>query len=674
MPSTLAQEIKQRLTALVGENFGVEIGDLVMEVPPRTELGDLAFPLAFDLAKRLKAATGEKRNPRELATKLAEGLRAVNGVARVEVAGAGYLNVFFDRALVFSLQLASVEKPTERLRGPEIKPGKLIVEHTSINPNKAAHIGHVRNAVLGDTVVRILGASGENVEVHNYIDNTGVQVADVVVGFLHLENKTLAEISGIAEGPGRFDYYCWDLYARVGAWYEEDKSRLEVRARTLHEIEGGMGATAEVAEYISSRIVDCHLDTMRRLGISYDLLARESEILHLHFWAHAFEKLKESGAIVYEAEGRNKGCWVMKAEGGESEAAAEESEHDADKIIVRSNGTVTYTGKDIAYHLWKLGKLGLDFHYRPLRRETGWIRGGHEVWVTTGDEGAAQEPHPPFGNGTAFLNVIDVGQSYPQANVKRGVMMLTASQEERERVARSAHLAYEKVTLSSDAAKELGVDAEGAVSMSGRKGLGVKADDLLDRLEASALGEVQSRHTELSLEAQQHIAHQIAVAALRYFLLKYTRTSVIAFDFKEALSFEGETGPYIQYSAVRANNIFRRLGRTAEDLQSDLAGVSADQINAFFSGEGGDELWSLVYFASRLDDVMEIAAAGFEPTHVAKYAFQLAKQFNLFYHNHHILSEADAARKTLLLFVADVVRRRLERALALLGIETPERM
>jgi arginyl-tRNA synthetase len=666
MPSTLAQEIKQRLPALVRENFGVEIEGPAMEVPPRTELGDLAFPLAFDLAKRIKAATGEKRNPRELATKLAEGLRDFDGVARVEVAGAGYLNVYFDRADIFS-QLVS-ETPNPAPRTPN--PGKLIVEHTSINPNKAAHIGHVRNAVLGDTVVRILEASGEQVEVHNYIDNTGVQVADVVVGFLELEKKTLDEIRAIAEGPGRFDYYCWDLYARVGAWYEEDKSRLAVRARTLHEIEEGAGATAEVAEYISSRIVDCHLDTMRRLGISYDLLARESEILHLHFWAHAFEKLKESGAIVYETGGRNKGCWVMKAEGGESESASEESEHDADKIIVRSNGTVTYTGKDIAYHLWKLGKLGLDFHYRPLRREGGWIRGGHEVWVTTGDEGAAREPHPPFGNGTAFLNVIDVGQSYPQANVKRGVMMI----DHDERVARSAHLAYEKVTLSADAAKELGVDAEGAVSMSGRKGLGVKADDLLDRLEASALGEVQARHAELGIEDQRHIARQIAVAALRYFLLKYTRTSIIAFDFKEALSFEGETGPYIQYSAVRANNIFRKLGRTPEDLRSDWSNVSADQINQFFSGEGGDELWSLVYFASRLDDVTEVAAAGFEPTHVAKYAFQLAKQFNLFYHNHHILSEADAARRTLLLFVADVVRRRLERALALLGIETPERM
>jgi arginyl-tRNA synthetase len=408
---------------------------------------------------------------------------------------------------------------------------------------------------------------------------------------------------------------------------------------------------------------------MSRLDISYELLAREKEILHLHFWTHAFEKLKASGAIVYETEGRSKGCWVMKAEekaGNEKNGKVDDGEFDPDKIIVRSNGTVTYTGKDIAYHLWKLGKLGLDFHYKPLRKD----HRGHDVWVTTSDDGEAVEPHPPFGNGTAFLNVIDVGQSYPQANVKRGVMAI----DHDERVARSAHLAYEKVTLSADAARELGVDTEGSVSMSGRKGLGVKADDLIDRLEANALKEVQSRHQDLGEDVQRAIARQIAVAALRYFLLKYTRTSIIAFDFKEALSFDGETGPYIQYSAVRANNIFRKLGKEPEQLRDDFAKYGQENINDFFSGESGNDLWSLVSFASRLEETAQVAAQNFEPTHVAKYAFQLAKQFNLFYHNYHILSEENDARRTMLLMVADVVRRRLERSLALLGIETPEKM
>ncbi len=672
----LSATIKQRVLAIVREQFNLELEDFSSEIPPRTELGDLAFPVAFELAKRIKAATGEKKNPREIAAKLAEGLSNIPGVAKVEIAGAGYLNVFFDRAQMF----ANLVKGTQHSALSTQHSEKIIVEHTSINPNKAAHIGHVRNSVLGDTVVRILKSTGDTVEVHNYIDNTGVQVADVVVGFIHLEQHSLAEIKAIAERAvvsraDSFDYYCWDLYARVGQWYEEDKSRLEIRAQTLHEIEAGNNATAEIGEYISAKIVDCHLDTMARLDISYELLARESEILHLHFWAHAFEKLKASGVIVFEDEGRNKGCWVMRAEEGDGVTGrqgdgATESEHDADKIIVRSNGTVTYTGKDIAYHLWKLGKLGLDFHYRPLRKD----HRGHDVWITTGDETASVAERPPFGNGTAFLNVIDVGQSYPQANVKKAVLLLAATDEEKAKVSRSAHLAYEKVTLSADAATELGVASDGAVSMSGRKGLGVKADDLLDRLEANALKEVQARHTDLNLAAQQNIAHQIAVAALRYFLLKYTRTSIIAFDFKEAMSFDGETGPYIQYSAVRANNIFRKLGRTPDEVNGDFANLTVERCHEFFAGESGNSLWSLVYFAARLEDIARLSADAFEPTHVAKYAFQLAKQFNVFYHDFHILREADETRRTLLLLVADIARRKLEQALALLGIETPERM
>ena len=696
MASSLTNEIKAKLMALVRDNFNLELDDVVSEIPPKTELGDLAFPLAFDLAKRIKATTGEKKNPREIATKLADGLKTVSGVARVEIAGPGYLNVFFDRSLIFRLNVSPVPEITARLmRSIEPHRGKLIVEHTSINPNKAAHIGHVRNSVLGDTTARILKATGENVEVHNYIDNTGVQVADVVVGFIHLENKSLADIKTIAERPvtkreDNFDYYCWELYSRVGQWYEEDKSRLAVRAQTLHDIEAGDNATAEVAEYISSRIVDCHLETMARLDISYDLLARESEILHLHFWTHAFEKLKASGAIVFETEGRNKGCWVMRAESGDGGTEGQgdaanspttdhqppttESEHDADKIIVRSNGTVTYTGKDIAYHLWKLGKLGLDFHYRLLCHD----HHGREVWVTTGDEVAASAQHPPFGNGTAFLNVIDVGQSYPQANVKKGVMAINHD----ERVARSAHLAYEKVTLTPAAAVELGTELSEAdqqrqqIGMSGRKGLGVKADDLIDRLEAKALAEVQSRNADLSETQQQKIAHQIAVAALRYFLLKYTRTSIIAFDFEEALKFRGETGPYLQYSVRRLSNIFTELGRSAEEVRGDFAQLSSEEIATQFSGEAGDVLWSLVYFASRLDDVVQVSASSFEPTHVAKYAFQLADQFNTFYQDKrfHILKESDAKRKTVLLVAVGVVRQKLAQALTLLGIEVPEKM
>jgi arginyl-tRNA synthetase len=685
---SIQDTVRTRLREAIRNIYGLDVSALPVEVPPRTALGDLAFPIAFEVAKRVKQATGQKQNPREIAGRLAAEIGTVEGIARVEVAGAGYINAFFDRARFVRGSLAGV---------PQIEPlvgGKIIVEHTSVNPNKAAHIGHLRNAVLGDTIVRLLRSSGEQVEVQNYIDNTGVQVADVVVGFKYIEEKTLEQVRAI---PGRFDYHCWDLYARVGGFYQDDPARLGLRAETLHELELGKGPTYELADYISTRIVNCHLDSVFRVGVEYDVLPRESDVLHLHLWERAFELLKQRGAVVRETEGRLAGCWVMRAAispdpensktqpkgiqaGGLAQPqavnkaeAVDETGHEADKVIVRSNGTVTYTGKDIAFHLWKLGQLDVDFYYRPFRAYPD----GHPVWMTTSDPAQNHSGHARFGSAAAYFNVIDIGQSYPQHYVKLGVMAVDPD----ERVERSAHLAYERVVLTPAAAEQLGQRLSdedrdrGSVSMSGRKGLGVKADDLMDLLEASALAEVAGRHPDL-VEGEQHtIAHQIAVGALRYFLLKYTRTSLISFDFKEALAFDGETGPYIQYSVVRANSIFRKLTDAGVDLEArSVFDSEPERISGLLSGEQGDELWSLVYLAMRLSEASRSAISQLEPATVAKWAFQLAQSFNLFYHNHHILSEPDPARRALLVAVTTIVRRQLIKALDLLGIEAPERM
>jgi arginyl-tRNA synthetase len=689
----LQEMIKQQLQTAVARIWEIELPlkDIAVEYPPKIELGDLAFPLAFELAKRLKAQTGTKQNPRQLAEQLRQVLVDIVAVAKVETAGAGYLNVFFDRAYLLQqlTNTAAFGRKSEKL-------GKLIVEHTSINPNKAAHIGHVRNAVLGDTVARMLRASGEIVEVHNYIDNTGVQVADVVVGFKYLENKSLAEVMAITE---QFDYYCWDLYAKVGKFYEQDPANQQLRTNTLHEIEQGQGETAILAEHVAQRILRCHLNTMWRLGIRYDVLPRESEVLHLHFWATAFELLQAQDAIYYETEGKNKGCWVMRSEikpqpevedPSTSERSSSDSAYDADKILVRSNGTVTYTGKDIAYHLWKLGILGLDFAYTPFYRYAD----GHLVWITTSEKNVDRDNPtlPHFGRGVAYINVIDVGQSYPQTYVKLGVKLLTDD----ARVERSTHLAYEKVALTPASAKELGYELSEAdskrsqISMSGRKGLGVKADDLIDRLEARALAEVQKRHPETLLTEQTTIAHQLAVGALRYFLLKYTRNSVIAFDFDEALAFEGETGPYIQYAVVRISGIFRKLAEenpakawTAPPTAAELAAFTTLlQLQEAESGWNGHYLWSLIYQAGRLEDVLRIAVNLLEPTYIAKYAHQLAGSFNEFYNaksqegkpSYKLVAESDPNRKRLLVILTAYVQQQLQATLQLLGIEVPDKM
>jgi arginyl-tRNA synthetase len=669
--------------------FGITQEQVAAEVPPRTELGDLAFPIAFELAKRMKQATGEKRAPRAIAEQLARTLEAVEGVARVEVAGAGYLNVFFDRASLLAAFCTESTASTQNVSTPDARP-KRMVEHTSINPNKAAHIGHVRNAVLGDTFVRILQAANERVEVQNYIDNTGVQVADVVVGFIHLERMTLEDIKALDRALPEnrpFDYYCWDLYTRVGLFYRNERldgepnpERLKLRAETLHLIEEGDNQTAELADYVATRNVECILDTMERLGIRYNVLPRESEILRLKFWDHAFERMKASGAIHFETEGRNKGCWVMPFE-----SHTGTDEHEADKIIVRSNGTVTYTGKDIAYQLWKLGQLGLDFHYKPFRSypdgQITWITTSEPQPVETCEPGETVLPH--FGEGATVYNVIDSRQSYTQDIVRRGVAAVAPEIGEEA----SVHLGYEMVALSIAACDELGIQlrdedrARPFVEMSGRKGLGVKADDLINRLEQDALREVEDRHPEISDEARRETAHIIAVGALRYFLLKFTRNSVIAFDFKEALSFEGETGPYCQYSAVRANSIFRKLDAGAQTEASEKISRAARgdaaiqaEMKRVLEGETGDEIWSLVTLAARLDEAIAQAASAAEPSLLAKFTFNLARAFNLFYHRHRIIAEEDASRRAVLVAVADLARRQLTSALATLGIGVPERM
>jgi len=678
----LQQKLKDRIHTAAGELFSVTIEQLNAEIPPRAELGDMAFPVSFELAKLVKQATGEKVAPRTIAEKLKPVIEEMPEVSRVEIAGPGYINAFFDRAELLHI-FASKNSATSE--GNETRTKKM-VEHTSINPNKAAHIGHVRNAVLGDTFVRILQAAGEQVEVQNYIDDTGVQVADVVVGFMQIEHKDLDQIKALDASLTKdypFDYYCWDLYTKVGLFYrdgnpagEMNPERTKFRTDVLHALEEGNNSVAELADYVARRNVECILDTMERLDIRYDLLARESDILHLHFWQRAFELMKEKGVIRFESVGKHAGCWVMPFE-----SHTGTDEHESDKIIVRSNGTVTYTGKDIAYQLWKLGRLGLDFHYDVFRE----YEDKHVLWSTTTD-GAAEEKlsieRPHFGGGDTVYNVIDSRQSYPQEIVAKGVAAVVPEVGQEA----SVHFSYEMVALSPAACEQLGIEltaedrARPYIEMSGRKGLGVKADDLINQLEAGALKEVEKRNPELP-EAQKKIAaHQIAVAALRYFLLKFTRNSVIAFDFQEALSFEGETGPYCQYAAVRTNSIFRKLGtelvvQAEESINqaSSSAEVKA-KIGEVLAGEDGTEIWSVVMLAERLDEVIQQCKSSAEPANVAKYAFTLAKAFSRFYQRYHILQETDPTRQAVLIAVTQIIRRQLTGALRVLGIEVPAQM
>lgn len=683
MYKAIDERIRKALRHHIRERYKTDVG-VTTERPPRLAMGEVASPVCFELAKRLK------KPPRALAQEIANSLKPIEGVARVEVAGGGYLNLFWDRAAFFR---AACEEAGRQTAG-EVAPTshgvqtKTVVEHTSINPNKAAHIGHLRNAVLGDTFSRILRYAGRRVEVQNYIDNTGVQVADVVLGFLHLEPKKLDDVRALAAAP-RFDYFCWDLYTRVTQWLAEDKSRVEIRSRTLKEIEEGRGDEAKMAEVVSTAIVHCHLKTLDRLGIDYDLLARESDVLHLKFWDAAFELLKKSGAIELATAGRNAGCWVMQLpsdkdvpeNGAVSEgnvAAAEEPTELAEaKIIVRSNGTVTYVGKDIAYHLWKFGLLNRDFHYRRFHRHPD----AHEAWTT--DSKSDDAGAPEFGHAREVFNVIDSRQAYPQQVVVAGLRALGHAEE----ADHLKHFSYNVVALTPRCALEMGyeIPPEDAkkpyIEVSGRKGQGVKADDLIDQLIARAGEETATRHPEMAGTAEFHdMVNKIAVSALRYFLLRFTRSTVIAFDFKDALNFEGETGPYAQYAVVRVNGILRKSAELHPEFESvdaaNLLRLESGEIDAtkFLAMPAGDDLWELIVLAGSLDARVDAAIGGQEPAFLTRYAFDLAQAFNIFYHKHHILSEEDAEKRAFLLRVTSLVRKQLVVTLGLLGIAAPEKM
>jgi arginyl-tRNA synthetase len=660
MLASITKKLEEILLQGIEARYQILYDSLNFTIPPRIELGELALPIAFDLARKMR------QPPRQIAQELVAMAEQVPGLWKVEVAGAGYLNFYLDRGKLALGLKSTIEEGLHGRATQADAAGKIIVEHTNINPNKAAHIGHLRNAALGDSFVRCLRFLGSQVEVQNYLDNTGVQVADVVVGFERMEGKSLEAVQSIG---GKFDYYCWDVYARVAEFYRQSEENRRWRGQTLQAIEAGDNPTAKLAQYVAMRIVHAHLATMARIHVRYDLLPRESEILQLKFWERAFDLLKERGAIYLVDEGKNQGCWVMStgdpSDAGSSDSAGDRPEEE-EKIIVRSDGTVTYVGKDIAYQLWKFGLLGLDFRYRPFEFE-----GEQALWVTTAEE-VSVPAQPEFGAARRVYNVIDSRQAYLQAIVLQGLRAL-GFQEEADN---SIHFSYEMVALTPSCCAELGFQLSEQertrpyVEVSGRKGLGVKADDLLDILEEKALAEVEARH-DLPAQEAEDIAHTIAVGALRYFLLRFARNTVIAFDFREALSFEGETGPYVQYAVVRADNIFRKFEATGADPW-DPKTITPDDLTQFLGSH--DDIWDLLYHATRLPEIVRLVSESLELSQLCKYAFQLAQKFNLFYHRYHILSEADPTKKRYLLLVVDLVRKQLEKALDLLGCEVPPKM
>ncbi len=651
MIRTIQKKIEASLREILTNLYQLEDPAIPESAYPEPEMGDLSNTIALKLAKTLK------KNPKIIAQEIVDAFPQIHEIETVEVAGNGYLNFRLKRTVI------ARELYHNRPTAEPWLPGNVIVEHTNINPNKAAHVGHLRNACLGDVLVRLLEFYGRKVEVQNYIDDTGVQLADVVLGF---QRKGLS-INDLHQMNEKIDYYFWDLYAETHHWIEQSPENRVFRENTLKSMEEREEPIFTLSQEIARRVILAHLQTMFRLGITYQLLPHESDIIGLRFWQKTFELLKEKGAIVKVEEGKNKGCWIMSLSGIESF----DDMQNPDKVIVRSNGTVTYVGKDIAYQLWKFGLLGLDFQYKVFDKNPD----GSVLWTTTtsdGDPGA-----PSFGGADTVYNVIDQRQSYLQKVVAEGLQLLGYE----EQAGRSIHFSYEMVTLSPKTAAELGftLSAEeqqkAFVEMSGRKGLGVKADDLLDRLEAHALDRILPLYPELLEEEKNSLAKIIASGALRYFMLRYARNTLITFDMDEALNFEGETGPYLQYAMVRSQSIFRKLAergfsvasRPAEDFLQSLRLL--DEKN-----EESEDSWKIILEIIKMKDIIAVSLRSLEISYFAKYVFQLAQAFNYYYHKYSILHEPDEQRKLLRIAVVDLFRSAMEVNLRLLGIPVPARM
>jgi len=638
----LQRKITDRLIEAVSRLYGVPAGDVTFSIPPQREYGDLSTNLAFSLAGRVQ------KSPREIGQQIVEALgKDLDFIRQVTVAGGGFVNFFFKNEVLFEYLLEN------RDQKPRQRGEKVIVEHTSINPNKAAHIGHLRNSILGDTLARILSYLGYRVEVQNYIDDTGIQVADVVWGLLRYRGKTPEQVREIPDLP----VYLWDLYARVSREINGDDALKRERDDVHQRIERGLDPEAGVCRYLSQAVLKDHIRIMDRLGIRYDLLVKESDIISLSFFDQVKEVLARAGILYPSRDPEKEGCQVILYERGKTE-----------KVIIRSNQTLTYIAKDLAYAFWKMGLIDGDFHYAAFHSYAD----GHTIYSTrdrAGGEDSAAPARENFGGGDQAYNVIGIRQAYLQEIISQVIDTLPAKDK------RYVHFYYEMVSLSPACVRDLGLplspedEKKKAIDVSGRRGIAVTADHLVDELYQQALREVRSRDQAPGEGEREDIARRVAAAALRYFMIRFNSTSPITFDFREALAFEGNSGPYILYSVVRINSIMRKLGLSEEQAYRQFRPAFGQ-----LADEEQNRMSEILLLLGRIELEVEFALKGHDLSILAAYTYKVAQKINHYYHLYPVIAEKDGAvRGTRILFFL-YARQKLVLLASLLGISIPDRM
>ena len=633
----LQKKIQNEIYALLKDKYDFEPTELSFSQPAERKFGDLSTTLAFDLAKKTKSKPFLVAG--DMAARLMGQLEAVEDI---RVAGGGFLNLYLRRDDFLRYQWQNLEKPQ-----PD-KGEKVIVEHTSINPNKSAHIGHLRNSCLGDILARSCRFLGYEVEVQNYIDDTGIQIADVVWGLLHYQKKSLGEIKKIPNLAA----YLWDLYAEVNQLFAANDDLARQRRDVHKKIEEKIDPEYESCRYIAEEVLLDHIRTMEQIGIHYDLLARESDVIALDFFKAAAAEMTARNVMTRSTDPAKKDCLVIHYD-----------RENIEKIIVRSNDTITYVGKDIAYNLWKFNLLPRDFYYRLFHSYAD----GQAIYMTQSEPAP---PTRPFGRGHKVYNVIDVRQSYLQNLIAQVLAQLGHSGPS----ANFIHFSYEMVAMTPACVREMNLNLEAGeenkpyIEVSGRKGRAVKADELIAKLVEKSLGEIQVRNPALAPAEALPLARTIAVAALRYFMVKFNLNTVIAFDFKEALNFEGDSGPYLQYTMVRLNSILKKS--SAADLRAASVPGSLQCLEA----REKELYWEIILNLSLLELAVEFALQNHELSSLAAYAYGLCQKFNHYYHLFPVLAEKDAGIRNLRLSLMLIFKDKVEKLLTVMGIAIPDRM
>lgn len=624
---SLIDEIENNIHKILDD---LSVSGILFSVEPaKPGFGDVSSNVSFLLAKHLK------KNPKEIADILSEKYRQSTStlVSKVESHPSGYLNFFANWEKLNQLILS--ESNLDEFGSVDLgKSSTIVVEHTSVNPNKALHIGHIRNIVLGDIIARILKKSNYKVNILNYVDDSGLQVADIIVGFRHF---------GFAQQPPqgkKFDHYCGDdVYVKTTEKYKNDPSLEEIRKNILKELEDGNSETAQFADKITRRVLENQLETCWNLGVYYDCLNFESQIIRSGLWGKIFEKLKEMSLIEFENEGKNTGCWVIRGENAEE-----------DKVIVRSNGTATYIAKDIPYAAWKLGLLEDPFNYQKYKKIQP---GNHILWQTTLVD--SSESKQNF-TGKKVITVIDSRQARLQKIITTLMSKFKSTEDA------YVHLGYESVTLSADTAQTLGLNTDGKqAQMSGRKGLYVNADSVYDLLKNKIIEETTKRHPEMTDYEIKKIAHHVSVGTLRYEMIKQDLDKIITFDLTKSLSLEGDTAPYIQYSYARASRIIEKSTR--------IPSIDVD-----FSLLNDLSELELVKTIGLFDIHVMDAAKNLSPKVIARYCHDLAVAFNSFYEHVKVLDLGDEKLENSRLCLVNSFKLTLEKALELLGIVAPDKM